>query len=50
MEWWGPHLYFTKDLAKISKNTGFEVNPYNPCVANIMVNAAQSLCAGMLMT
>ena len=34
-------LLFYKRLRKDLKNMGFEVNPYDPCVANKMVNGAQ---------
>ena len=43
-------LLFYKRLRKDLENMGFEVNPYDPCVANMMVNRAQSLCAGIRMT
>ena len=34
-------LLFYKRLRKNLENIGFETNPYNPCVANMMVNRAQ---------
>ena len=34
-------LLFYKRLRKNLKNMGFEVNPYDPCVANMMMNGAQ---------
>ena len=34
-------LLFYKRLRKDLENMGFEVNPYDPCVANTMVNGAQ---------
>ena len=34
-------LLFYKRLRKDLENMGFEINPYDPCVANRMVNGAQ---------
>ena len=34
-------LVFYKRLSKDLKNMGFKFNPYDPCVANMMVNGAQ---------
>ena len=34
-------LPFYKKLRKDLEETGFEVNPYDPCVANKMVNGSQ---------
>ena len=34
-------LLFYKRLRKDLENMGFGVNPYDPCVANMMVNGAQ---------
>jgi hypothetical protein len=34
-------LLFYKRLRKDLENMGFEVNPYNPCVVNNIVNGAQ---------
>ena len=34
-------LLFYKRLRKDLENMGFELNPYDPCVANMMVNGAQ---------
>ena len=34
-------LLFYKRLRKDLEFMGFEINPYDPCVANIMVNGAQ---------
>ena len=35
-------LLFYKILRSDLENIGFEVNPYNPCVANKMVNGHQT--------
>ena len=37
----GTALLFKKRLIKGLKNRGFEMNPYDPCVANMIVNNAQ---------
>ena len=34
-------LFYKKRLRKYPENMGFKVNPYDPCVANMMVNGAQ---------
>ena len=37
----GAAILFYKRLRKDLEDMGFEVNPYDPCVANILVNWAQ---------
>ena len=34
-------LLFYKRLRSTLEDMGFEVNPYNPCVANMMVDGGQ---------
>jgi hypothetical protein len=34
-------LLFYRKLALELRQTGFNINPYNPCVANMMVNGTQ---------
>jgi hypothetical protein len=36
-------LLFYKKLVGKLRNMGFEINPYNPCVANKMVNGSQMM-------
>ena len=43
-------LLFYKRLRSTLEDTGFEVNLYDPCVANMVVEGGKLLCAGMWMT
>ncbi len=36
-------LLFYKKLVGELRSMGFEINPYNPCVANKMVNGSQMI-------
>ena len=36
-----PALLFYKKLRRDLENMGFEVNPYNPCIAKKMINGSQ---------
>ena len=40
-------MLFHHNLTKALLSYSFELNPYNPCVANKMVNSEQQLFAGM---